>query len=111
MDGKDRFNFRSRVSFRFVPGFSVSRFTTTRFFAVNPTVNETHDDTLASNQLQTRSFNNYCVSENVVIAPLSQWVFCRHNCLPPDIEKEDLLSSETTTAERKIFGVSTSDSD
>lgn len=34
-----------------------------------------------------------------------------HNCLPPDIEKEDLLSSETTTAERKIFGVSTSDSD
>ena len=29
MDGKDRFNFGSRVSFRFVPGFSVSRFTTT----------------------------------------------------------------------------------
>ena len=29
MDGKDRFNFRSRVSFHFVPGFSVSRFTTT----------------------------------------------------------------------------------
>ena len=29
MDGKDRFNFGSRVSFRFVSGFSVSRFTTT----------------------------------------------------------------------------------
>ena len=28
MDGKDRFNFGSRVSFRFVSGFSVSRFTT-----------------------------------------------------------------------------------
>ena len=29
MDGEDRFNFGSRVSFRFVSGFSVSCFTTT----------------------------------------------------------------------------------
>ena len=34
MDGKDRFNFGSHVLFRFVPGFSVSRFTTTLKYCV-----------------------------------------------------------------------------
>ena len=34
-------------------------------------------------------------------------ITCRHNCLPPDIEKEDLLTSDSHV-ERKIFGSSRS---